>query len=129
MTRSLLLTTALLLSLLPAAAAQTERERMAACLDKAPHTQAMSQCAVAAFQAADKQLNSLYQSVLANQKPAAKKNLVAAQLAWLKFRDSYCTTYLAAGLKGADKTYIQQRCFTELTVERNGHLSDLLVSP
>ncbi|MCE0523094.1 MAG: lysozyme inhibitor LprI family protein [Methylacidiphilales bacterium] len=48
----------------------------------------MNATALADFEKADQQLNAVYQKVLAQMDDTGKQKLVAAQKAWLKFRDA-----------------------------------------
>lgn len=61
----------------------------------------MNQCAARQNQAADKALNDVYRQISQRLKasPAAKKQLVSAQRAWLVFRDAECT-FSASGVTG-----------------------------
>ena len=69
-------------------------------------------------QAADKQLNVVYQRLMKKLDAPARKKLVAAELAWIKFRDLQCEVegdwYRGGSL--ASMTYGQ--CKTRLTRER-----------
>ena len=59
-----------------------------------PQTQlAMNECAGAEFQASDRQLNATYGQLLGrwSQGNAARQRLIAAEKAWLGFRDAECT--------------------------------------
>lgn len=61
----------------------------------------MNQCAARQSQAADKQLNAVYQQITQRLKarPDARQQLVKAQRAWLAFRDGECG-FAASGVKG-----------------------------
>jgi uncharacterized protein YecT (DUF1311 family) len=121
----------LLLSLSPAQASDGPKDQMQACMEKAPTTEKLTQCATQALKTADQDLNSLYQSLISDMAAKPKQSFVAAQVAWLKFRDSYCGHLKAYG--GAEDTlnqkYLHTRCMAMLTFERNAHFSELLLSP
>jgi uncharacterized protein YecT (DUF1311 family) len=74
----------------PAPAATAANAPSDACMNNAQTQAAMDQCAAQSLAAADKELNQVYQQVLA--KYAANKAFVAklrtAQKAWLAFRDA-----------------------------------------
>lgn len=114
---------------LSSATAQTTKQEMETCLNKAISTQQMAACTAKAYKYADQELNSLYKAALDTMTPTQKKAMTQAQQAWIKFRDSYCKGFLAAPLKGHEHQYVLQRCMTELSLERSGHLTELLISP
>ncbi len=85
----------LVLLLLPiAAGAQEETENhpidkaMGKCIDKDSSTAGMSDCIGQAFEAWDKELNKNYNRLMAKLKPKEKQALKAAQLEWIKYRDT-----------------------------------------
>lgn len=109
--------------------AQTTEQEMLQCIDKSHDSKQMAACTAKAYKQAEQRLNSLYKSTLATLTPTQKKAMTNSQAAWIKFRDSYCTGFLANTLKGSDRQYVQQRCMTLLSEERSEHISELLVSP
>jgi uncharacterized protein YecT (DUF1311 family) len=64
------------------------------CMDKADGvTQSMVECIDAEIKRQDARLNKAYKALLADLNPERKKQLLAAQRAWLKFRDANCGFY------------------------------------
>ncbi|AZD49704.1 lysozyme inhibitor LprI family protein [Pseudomonas chlororaphis] len=81
---------------------------------------AMNQCAAEQHQAADKELNTLYQRITQRLKdnPDGKKLLVSAQRAWVAFRDAECG-FAASGVAGGSVyPLIYSNCTTDLTKAR-----------
>jgi len=59
-----------------------------ACIEKDGSTAGMIQCTDKAYVAWDRQLNKNYSELMRRLKPAQQTALKAAQLQWLKYRDS-----------------------------------------
>ncbi|MBD2559230.1 MULTISPECIES: lysozyme inhibitor LprI family protein [Nostoc] len=56
-----------------------------------PQTQrAINECTKLSYQNADKKLNQVYQQLLPTLERSRKQKLIAAQQAWIKFRDTNC---------------------------------------
>lgn len=88
--------------------------------DSATTQSDMNQCAGRQFQAADKQLNNLYQQINLRLKdqPQAKKLLVSAQRAWVVFRDAECE-FSSSGVEGGSVyPLVYSNCTTALTKAR-----------
>lgn len=91
----------------------------AGCDDAA--TQAdMNECSGKAYKAADQKLNSDYRRIerRLSDDPDAKKLLVAAQRAWIAFRDAECGFSASAAAGGSLHPAIVARCLTDLTEAR-----------
>jgi uncharacterized protein YecT (DUF1311 family) len=74
-----------------------------------------SSCLSFAYNATDAKLNQLYKilvSALADPKP-----LIAAQRAWLKFRDAQCK-FITGEYDGSGHSYSQNACLIDLTEKR-----------
>lgn len=88
----------------------------------------MTKCASEELAAADKKLNELYKTIekrLADDHDT-KKLLIAAQRAWIGFRDSECT-FAASGTDGGSiHPMMVAMCKTSLTKTRNEELADYL---
>jgi uncharacterized protein YecT (DUF1311 family) len=70
------------------------------CMDKATAQADMNQCAAKAFRTSDAELNKSFQQLQRRlSDDATRKRLVAAQRAWLAFRDAECA-FSAAGVQG-----------------------------
>lgn len=103
--------------------------------------QEMNWCAAQEFDAADAELNAQWPVTAAKMKeidqagdandgrPGYFAQLLAAQRAWLKYRDEHCATqgYLARG--GSLEPLLVANCRTALTQERTRQLYDLAVWP
>ncbi|GAC1398379.1 MAG: hypothetical protein NVSMB56_13330 [Pyrinomonadaceae bacterium] len=65
------------------------------CMDneKNQTTAGMVGCADVRYKSWDKELNAVYNKLMAKLSPAGKTNLKTAQLAWLKFRDTHKELY------------------------------------
>ncbi len=86
---ALSLATALLLPL-TAWAADPIEDALDQCL-KTPHgetTAGMTECTHTAYQAYDRQMNTLYQAVMSKSDPASREAIRNAQRAWLAYRNA-----------------------------------------
>jgi len=110
---------AILLAALPAAAQQ----------DCPDDSQAgLNQCAGDAYKKADAALNATYRQVMARLKDseAAAKSLVAAQRAWIAYRDAECD-FISSGVEGGSaRPMIVAQCLEQLTARRTDDLKALL---
>lgn len=69
-------------------------KQFSVCMDKAEGvTQNMVECIDAEIKRQDARLNKAYKAVVADLNPERKKQLLEAQRAWLKFRDTNCAFY------------------------------------
>lgn len=69
-------------------------KQYAACMDKSGGTTMdMIECITGETQRQDARLNKAYKTVMAELAPARKKQLLEAQRAWIKFRDTNCSFY------------------------------------
>jgi uncharacterized protein YecT (DUF1311 family) len=80
------------------------------------------------FQAADRQLNAVYQRVLGRLRALglAQKRLGAAERAWLQFRDAECGFATTASEGGSAHAMLDTMCRTRLTQERVAQLTSYL---
>jgi uncharacterized protein YecT (DUF1311 family) len=88
----------------------------------------MNACAGRQYQAADKDLNAVYQQITQRLKDSAdtRQLLVATQRAWVSFRDAECA-FAASGVSGGSVyPLIQLNCLTAQTVSRTQVLKDYL---
>lgn len=88
----------------------------------------MNACAGRQYQAADKELNAVYQQITQRLKGDAdtKKLLVGAQRAWVAFRDAECE-FAASGVSGGSVyPLIQLNCLTAQTASRTKALDEYL---
>ncbi|MWV28608.1 lysozyme inhibitor LprI family protein [Aurantiacibacter rhizosphaerae] len=103
--------------------------------------QAMNHCAGVEFEEADKALNEQWRKTAAEMRrldaatdyddgrPGYFENLLAAQRAWLTFRDRHCASegYFARG--GSLEPLLVATCKTELTRDRTEQLKELADRP
>jgi len=71
-----------------------------------------------AYDAADSELNQIYQELMLKQTEANRQKLIRAELAWINFRDTNCAFQTSVyGGSTAD-------CLTEVTQQRTQQLAD-----
>lgn len=78
-------------------------------------------CTGAKVEAADAELNALYKQIGARLKddPATAKRMVAAQRAWIAFRDAECSFETAGVAGGSIEPMIHGECLIQLTEARS----------
>ena len=95
---------------------------------KNPQTQLdMNLCEGQRAQAADRQLNQVYQQVRAKYRGTSQADkLVDAQLAWIAFRDRECQFAAARFEGGSMAPMVKSGCLARLTVTRTQELRNYL---
>lgn len=85
-------------------------------------------CAGDAYKAADARLNATYRQVAARLAgdAAARELLVAAQRAWIGFRDAECRFRSSGVAGGSAQPMVVTQCLTGLTEARTTGLASLL---
>jgi len=92
-----------------------------------PQTQSkMNICASIAYQNADRKLNQVYRQLLPKLSAARKQKLIAAQQAWIKFRDSSCEFERSAYEGGSIAPMIYGNCLAAVTEQRTKDLQRYL---
>ena len=92
-----------------------------------PQTQSqMNICASIAYQNADRKLNQVYRQLLPKLSAARKQKLIAAQQAWIKFRDSSCEFERSAYEGGSMAPMIYGFCLADVTEQRTKDLQRYL---
>ncbi len=87
----------------------------------------MNECANRAFQRADAELNALYTDIgRRSSDPQSKKLLIAAERAWVAFRDNECTFSTASSIGGTIHPMAYSGCLERLTSARIGDLKRYL---
>ncbi len=92
----------------------------------------MKQCTWGAYQDADKLLNRVYQRMskdwIGDDPGAAerKKRLVAAQRAWVAFRDAECSLQATEMLGGTGEGLVEGGCLYKTTADRARQLEALM---
>jgi uncharacterized protein YecT (DUF1311 family) len=91
------------------------------------HTQAeLNQCAARARDRADAELNKVYRELLKDTGTTERAKLRAAQLAWIKFRDTQCD-YESVGNKGGSiYPMVMSFCLARVTDARVKELQEIL---
>lgn len=98
----------------------------------AAETQAdMTSCAAEDYKEADAELNTVYRQVADRLRavPDSSKLLVAAQRAWIGFRDSECSFASSAVAGGSLQPMISATCMAGLTRARTEELRKYLNCP
>jgi uncharacterized protein YecT (DUF1311 family) len=86
----------------------------------------MNQCASSEFQAADRELNVLYNGYRARLNESQRRDMKAIQMAWLKFRDLACDFESSSSKEGSVYPFIRESCLTRMTRARISELSVLV---
>lgn len=82
----------------------------------------LNQQAGAAFETADKRLNTAYRALMMKIPSDHGDKLREAQITWLRFRDQECTFETMGTAGGSIHSMMVTECRTRLTLERVGHL-------
>jgi len=92
-----------------------------------PQTQAaINECTKLSYQNADKKLNQAYQKLLSTLEKPRKQKLIAAQLAWIKFRDTNCEFERSRYEGGSIAPTIYFGCLENTTKLRTQQLQEYL---
>lgn len=112
----------LCLAIVPASSVHADE-----CADAADQA-TMNDCADKSFKRSDAELNSLYRQIEQRLREDAdtKKLLVAAQRAWVAFRDAECTFSSSATAGGSAYPMVHSMCLDGLTKARNEGLKAYL---
>ncbi len=85
----------------------------------------MNFCAQKEYEAADKELNVLYKSIIAKLTPSQKTILILSQRKWISYRDGYCKIYASVYEGGSIASGIISGCKTGTTRARISELKEL----
>lgn len=101
------------------------------CMDAATSQGQMNSCASESYRAADKTLNDVYRRATArvNADAATKKKLVAAQRAWIVFRDAECDFVASGTGEGSAAPMVKLGCLEDLTRHRVDRIQKYLNCP
>lgn len=97
-----------------------------ACYDKAQTQLDLTTCASTEYKQTDTELNRLYKLLMPKLSKPRQQQLITAQTAWIKFRDSNCQFVSSAYEGGSIQPMIKLQCLNSLTLERNQHFVGLL---
>ena len=86
----------------------------------------INRCAQLSYQNADKKLNQVYQQLLPKLQRSRKQKLIAAQLAWIKFRDASCEFERSQYEGGSIAPTIYFGCLEKTTIQRTQELQEYL---
>lgn len=90
--------------------------------DAAQTTAAMRSCADAEYKKADAELNTVYQAALKAEDAAGKRNMVAAEAAWIRFRDAEAFYQAGKAAGGTLAPLLRVTALTQLTQARIAQL-------
>ncbi|WP_253274538.1 lysozyme inhibitor LprI family protein [Nostoc sp. PCC 7107] len=83
-------------------------------------------CSQLSYQNADKKLNQAYKQLLPKLSKTRQQKLIAAQLAWIKFRDVSCEFERSAYEGGSIAPAIYAGCLEDATKQRTQQLREYL---
>ncbi|MEH2151911.1 lysozyme inhibitor LprI family protein [Nostoc sp.] len=87
---------------------------------------AINECAKLSYQNTDKKLNRVYQQLLSTLESSRKQKFIAAQLAWIKFRDTNCEFERSRYEGGSIVPTIYFGCLENTTKLRTQQLQEYL---
>lgn len=90
------------------------------------NTADMRMCAGSEAQAADRQLNQVYQQLIRKLDGRQKERLITAQLAWINFRDRTCAYEQGRFEGGTIAPVVSASCFARVTQQRTKDLENYL---
>jgi uncharacterized protein YecT (DUF1311 family) len=110
--------------LLSASFAKTQKERqIQPCENRGSQAEA-SDCAYREYKAADAELNQIYGRLAAVLDAEDKAQLKESELAWIKFRDSYCSFESSQYKGGTMRPMIESFCLARVTKAHAAELKD-----
>ncbi|CDM96336.1 lysozyme inhibitor LprI family protein [Limnospira fusiformis KN01] len=82
----------------------------------------MKKCADDDYRVADRKLNEVYQQLTPKVQGEERQRLIAAQRAWIQFRDTNCRFESAEALGGTLEGLLFTNCLTKMTTNRTAEL-------
>nr|WP_249203630.1 lysozyme inhibitor LprI family protein [Burkholderia ambifaria] len=82
----------------------------------------LTDCAQTNYEAADKILNRSYNDFLGKSTAPEKQNLIAAQRAWVTYKEKYCNAAFDATTPGAEASIDKWTCLTSVTEARTNEI-------
>ncbi len=76
------------------------------------------ECAYRAYQASDQKLNQVYKQIISGMTGTEKQQLINAQLAWIKFRDTNCDFEVYRNRDGTGYGGFLSNCLERMTNSR-----------
>lgn len=89
----------------------------------------INQCTRREADAADRQLNQVYQQLKPKISRQQQQKLIQAQQAWIKFKDATCAYEQAQFEGGTISTSVYFNCLTQVTQQRTKDLQRYLQQP
>jgi uncharacterized protein YecT (DUF1311 family) len=86
----------------------------------------MSQCAADDYARADAALNEVYRELMANLGASRRERLIAAERAWITYRDAHCRSETAPSEGGSMHALLYDACLTDVTRRRTQELRSSL---
>jgi uncharacterized protein YecT (DUF1311 family) len=83
-------------------------------------------CAQQSYEAADRELNRVYQQLRDNLSPEEREELRQAELEWIEYRDANCEAESSEYEGGSLQPTIRYGCLEELTRNRTAELQEQL---
>jgi uncharacterized protein YecT (DUF1311 family) len=117
----------LILFLLSAAGAKAQKQRQTNPCENAPSQYEADECAHKEYVAADAELNKAYNRLASKLEDREQRaQLKAAELAWIKYRDSNCDFEGSFYKGGTMRPMIESFCKTDMTRARTARLREQL---
>lgn len=82
----------------------------------------LTNCAQANYENSDKILNKSYSEFIRKATPLERQNLVAAQRAWVAYKEKYCDSAFDAAAPGAEASIDKWTCLTSTTEVRTNEI-------
>ncbi|MBD2101260.1 lysozyme inhibitor LprI family protein [Leptolyngbya sp. FACHB-261] len=89
----------------------------------------MRTCTSQEYQAADRNLNQVYQRLMASLPASRRQKLTVAQRAWVQYRDATCAFSSSEFEGGTFEPVALTSCFTQVTQQRTRELQQGLNNP
>ncbi|MGI9106699.1 MAG: lysozyme inhibitor LprI family protein [Pyrinomonadaceae bacterium] len=86
----------------------------------------LNRCAARASDKADAELNKVYQQLMKDAGSAERVKLRAAQLAWIKFRDTHCDYETVDHKGGSIYPMVYSFCLAKVTAARTKQFQEIL---
>jgi uncharacterized protein YecT (DUF1311 family) len=86
----------------------------------------INQCAQVSYQAADAELNRVYQNLKASLSSQEQEELIDAELAWIDYRDETCDAESSQYEGGSIQPTVYYGCLERVTAERTAELQQQL---
>jgi uncharacterized protein YecT (DUF1311 family) len=112
------------LLLLSASFAKTQKERQIQPCENSGSQAEATDCSYREYKAADAQLNQIYGRLAAALDADDKAQLKESELAWIKYRDSYCSFESSQYKGGTMRPMIENFCLARVTKAHAAELKD-----